>query len=94
MKINEQALKRVAEARMNGQKIADILEILLYQAQGLNTTPSFVIDYQHPEDEVEEGDWIPVITVALRPAVELEDGELDRMAGEPADNSELVEDGD
>lgn len=73
MKINELALKRVSEARMDGQKIAHLLEILLQQAVVANVPPSFVIDYQHPEDKVEEGDWIPVITVSLRPAMELVD---------------------
>lgn len=94
MQINEHALKRVSEARMDGEKIAHLLEILLQQSIVANVPPSFVIDYQHPEDEVKEGDWIPVITVSLRPALELEDGNVDRMDSQSADSGRLVEDGD
>ena len=49
-----------------------------------NVPPNFVIDYQHPEDKVEEGDWIPVITVSLRPAVELAD-DVDQVDSESTD---------
>jgi hypothetical protein len=94
MQINESALKRVSEARMDGEKIANILEMLLQQAAIANVPPNFVLDYQHPEDEIEEGDWIPVITVSLRPAVALENGNVDRVDSELVDNPRLVEDGD
>lgn len=87
MQINEQALNRVATARMTGEGIAEILNLLLVKSEMAGVPPSFVLDYQEPNDTIEEGDLIPVITVSLRPAIQVEDGELDRVDSKFADHS-------
>ena len=87
MKINKQALNRVATARMSGEVVAEILTLLLEKSRLAGVMPSFVLDYQEPEDVVAEDEWIPVITVSLRPAIQVEDGDMDRVGSEFSDSS-------
>lgn len=94
MQINKQALNRVATARMTGEGIAEILNLLLIKSEMAGVPPSFVLDYQEPDDTIEEGDLIPVITVSLRPVIQVEDDNMDRLDSESADYPELVENRD
>ena len=72
---------------MTGEGIAEILNLLLVKAEMAGVPPSFVLDYQEPEDTIEEGDLIPVITVSLRPAIQVEDGDLERVGRDSTDHS-------
>lgn len=64
-KINSQALERVRAAPLTGEGVATILELLWENSQKTGCSPSFVLNYHEVEDEIEEGDMIPVITVTL-----------------------------
>ena len=79
---------------MSGEGIAEILNLLLVKAEMAGVPPSFVLDYQEPDDTIEEGDLIPVITVSLRPAIQVEDDNMDRLDSDSADYPELLENSD
>lgn len=69
MPINQAALQRLRDSQMRGGGVATIFEHLAFGFEQLGAAASQVqIDYQDPADTVVEGDLIPVITLALRPA--------------------------
>lgn len=69
MQINESALNRVRSAQFRGDGIALIFETMgkLIAEQGVPAA-EFTLGYHSPEDPVAEGDLVPVIVLALRPA--------------------------
>lgn len=70
MQINPQAIERVRTSRPTGEGTATIFEYLLAAMviAGDTALVSMALDYQYEGDPVQEGDLIPVITFALRPA--------------------------
>lgn len=74
--INKQALERLKKATFTPQTIATLLEGLasVIEVMG-SSTSQFQLDYQHQGDELEPGDMIPFVTIGLRPAVEVTDGD-------------------
>ena len=69
MRVSPVALHRIREARMSGTGVAMMFEHIvaaLEMFDGAQSAMSF--DYQYADDEVVEGDLIPVVTLALRPA--------------------------
>jgi hypothetical protein len=69
VKVSERALHRLNEAIMSGPGFA-MLCCQMAQAIELNGAAgaSFTLDYQDPQDPVDQYTLIPVITVSLRPA--------------------------
>lgn len=69
MQINSSALQRVRSGQFRPDAIATIFENManLVGETGAAAT-EFTLGYQHPDDLVTEGDMVPVIVLALRPA--------------------------
>jgi hypothetical protein len=69
MRIHPEALERLRAAPFTGRSLAEIFEQMhRLSAIDPNCAPSFSLDYQSQADVIEEGDLIPIITIALRPA--------------------------
>ena len=69
MPIAPKALTRLRESLMRGEAVATIFEGMAIGMEQLNCpTSHFSLDFQHPDDVLEEGALIPVITLSLRPA--------------------------
>lgn len=85
MKISQAAQTRIRDARLSGEGLSQILEMMAKTADSLGVeSAQFAFDYQSADDVVEPGDLIPVITLSLRPATikEAPNG----MVGQPADS--------
>lgn len=72
MQVNDAALSRLTHSRMNGSQVATIFKLL---AQAAEYAPkeavlSMTLRYQHPTDEIKEGDLFPCITLSLQPPVQ------------------------
>lgn len=68
MQINPSALNRLRQAQLRSDGIATIFEAMSKAIEAGATATEFVLGYQHPDDPVAEGDLVPVIVIALRPA--------------------------
>lgn len=69
MQINNSALQRVRSGQFRGEAIATIFEHLATMVGEMGAAASeFTLGYQQPGDPVNEGDMVPVIVLALRPA--------------------------
>lgn len=69
MEIQPEALKKIASATINGQKLAQLFEQLAQATEAAGgTSNSFTIDYQDTVQEVNENTWIPQVILVLRPA--------------------------
>jgi len=69
MPIAPKALTRLRESLMRGEAVATIFEGMAIGMEQLNCpTSHFSLDFQHPDDVLEEAALIPVITLSLRPA--------------------------
>lgn len=69
MPIANLPLTRLRESLMRGQAVATIFEQMAFGMENLNSpTSHYTLDFQHPDDQLEAGDLIPVITLSLRPA--------------------------
>lgn len=86
MRINPEALRRVAESKPTGPGLATIFEHLLdaLEISGDSAVLSMSLDYQKPEDIIQKGDLIPVISFSLRPATYVE-SDLDVHSGPVAE---------
>lgn len=69
MQINESALQRVRSAQLRGEGVALIFEMMAKLVAEGAAAAEFTLGYQKPEDVIQEGDLVPVIVLALRPAV-------------------------
>jgi hypothetical protein len=70
MKVAPAALARLRESPMKGEGVGTIFEAMAFGMEQTNTPCSmFTLDFQHPDDAVEPGQLIPVITLSLRPVV-------------------------
>ena len=69
MPIAPKALTRLRDSLMRGEAVATIFEGMAIGMEQLNCpTSHFSLDFQHPDDTLEESALIPVITLSLRPA--------------------------
>jgi len=70
MPIHHPTCDRLRAAKISGDGLATILEQM---AAGIETlgaaTSQLQLDWQRPDDEVRDGDLLPVVTLSLRPAI-------------------------
>ena len=70
MPIHQAMFDRLRAAKISGDGLATILQQM---ASGIETlgaaTSQLQLDWQRPDDEVREGDLLPVVTLSLRPAM-------------------------
>ena len=70
MPINQATFDRLRAAKISGDGLTTILQQM---AAGIETlgaaTSQLQLDWQRPDDEVREGDLLPVVTLSLRPAM-------------------------
>jgi RNA 3'-terminal phosphate cyclase len=69
MRIQPEALARLRAAQMRGEAIATIFEHMgkMAEVAGYSAAEQ-LLTYQEPNAVVEEGDLVPIIILALRPA--------------------------
>ncbi len=71
MSINQAALAKVREAKMNAESFAKVARHLAGMLELTSASETHItFDYQHDDIEVEPGDLIPYITVGLRQATQ------------------------
>lgn len=69
MQIHPSSLGRLRSAQFRSEAIATIFEHLAKLNGEFGSVASeYTLGYQSPDDEVTEGDLVPVIVLALRPA--------------------------
>jgi hypothetical protein len=69
MQIHPSSLERLRSAQFRPEAIATIFEHMGKMTGEIGAAASeFTLGYQKDEDEVREGDMVPVIVLALRPA--------------------------
>ena len=69
MRLNPAALERLKGATFNAEVAAFLLEQMRAHAELMGApTATLALDYEKPEDHVEPGDVIPILTFSLRPA--------------------------
>jgi len=70
MPIHQATFDRLRAAKISGDGLATILQQM---AAGIETlgaaTSQLQLDWQQPDDEVRDGDLLPVVTLSLRPAL-------------------------
>jgi len=70
MPIHQATFDRLRAAKISGDGLTTILQQM---AAGIETlgaaTSQLQLDWQRPDDEVREGDLLPVVTLSLRPAM-------------------------
>jgi len=70
MPIHQATFDRLRAAKISGDGLATILQQM---AAGIETlgaaTSQLQLDWQRPDDEVRDGDLLPVVTLSLRPAM-------------------------
>jgi hypothetical protein len=69
VQINKSALGRLTAGQFRPDAIGTIFETMALAAQQMGSAATeFTLGYQHPDDPVADGDLVPVIVLALRPA--------------------------
>lgn len=68
MQINQAAMRRLRSAQLRAEAIATIFEVMIKAIEAGSSQTEFMLGYQSPEDTVADGDLVPVIVLALRPA--------------------------
>ena len=70
MTIHQATLDRLRAAKISGDGMATILQQMAAGIEMLGaTTSQLQLDWQRPDDEVRDGDLLPVVTLSLRPAM-------------------------
>ena len=70
MPIHHPTFDRLRAAKISGQGITTILEQMATGVEMFGAAASQLqLDWQKPDDEVREGDLLPVVTLSLRPAI-------------------------
>lgn len=70
MPIHHPTFDRLRAAKIGGDGLATILEQMAAGIEVLGaTTSQLQLDWQQPDDELREGDLLPVVTLSLRPAL-------------------------
>jgi len=70
MPIHQPTFERLRTAKISGDGLATILQQM---AAGIETlgaaTSQLQLDWEKTDDEVRDGDLLPVVTLSLRPAI-------------------------
>jgi hypothetical protein len=70
MPIHHPTFDRLRAAKISGDGLATILEQMAAGIEMLGAaTSQLQLDWQQPDDELREGDLLPVVTLSLRPAL-------------------------
>jgi len=70
MPIHHPTFDRLRAAKISGDGLATILEQMAAGVETLGAaTSELQLDWQQPDDELREGDLLPVVTLSLRPAL-------------------------
>ena len=70
MPVHRPTFDRLRAAKISGDGLATILERMAAGIEMLEAATSQIqLDWQQPDDEVREGDLLPVVTLSLRPAI-------------------------
>ena len=70
MPIHHPTFDRLRAAKISGDGLATILEQMTADIEMLGAaTSQLQLDWQQPDDELREGDLLPVVTLSLRPAL-------------------------
>ena len=70
MPIHQATFDRLRAAKISGDGLATILQQMVAGIETLGAaTSQLQLDWQRPDDEVREGDLLPVVTLSLRPAM-------------------------
>lgn len=69
MPIHYPTFDRLRAAKISGDGLATILEQMAAGIEMLGTaTSQLQLDWQQPDDELRDGDLLPIVTLSLRPA--------------------------
>jgi len=70
MPVHQATFDRLRAAKISGDGLATILEQMAAGIEMLGAaTSQLQLDWQQPDDELREGDLLPVVTLSLRPAL-------------------------
>jgi hypothetical protein len=70
MPVHHPTFDRLRAAKISGDGLATILEQMAAGIEMLGAaTSQLQLDWQQPDDELREGDLLPVVTLSLRPAL-------------------------
>jgi len=70
MPIHHPTFHRLRAAKISGDGLATILEQMAAGTEMLGAaTSQLQLDWQQPDDELREGDLLPVVTLSLRPVL-------------------------
>ena len=70
MPIHRPTFDRLRAAKISGDGLATILEQMVAGIEMLGAaTSQLQLDWQQPDDELRDGDLLPVVTLSLRPAI-------------------------
>jgi hypothetical protein len=70
MPIHQPTFDRLCAAKISGDGLATILEQMVAGIEVFGAaTSQFQFDWQRPDDELRDGDLLPVVTLSLRPAI-------------------------
>jgi len=70
MPIHQAAFDRLRAAKISGDGLATILQQMAAGIEMLGAvTSQLQLDWQQADDEMREGDLLPVVTLSLRPAL-------------------------
>ena len=70
MPIHGPTFDRLRAAKVSGDGLATILERMAAGIEAFGAaTSQLQLDWERPDDEVREGDLLPVVTLSLRPAI-------------------------
>ncbi len=70
MPIHHPTFDRLRAAKISGDGLATILEQMGAGIEMLGAaTSQLQLDWQQPDDELREGDLLPIVTLSLRPAL-------------------------
>jgi len=70
MPIHQATFDRLRAAKISGDGLAIILQQMAAGVETLGAaTSQLQLDWERPNDEVRNGDLMPVVTLSLRPAI-------------------------
>ena len=70
MPIHHPTFDRLRAAKISGDGLATILEQMAAGIEMLGAaTSQLQLDWQQPDDELRDGDLLPIVTLSLRPAI-------------------------
>ena len=70
MPIHQATFDRLRAAKISGDGLATILQQMAAGIETLGAAASQLqLDWQRPDDELRDGDLLPIVTLSLRPAL-------------------------